>query len=103
MTKIGVSVREAGWLLSLSESQVRRLVGANRISYAVEPTRLSAHAVSACFPNDHLRPTREAALKAILERRIHVPAPVSRYAKPAPITDLPHLIRQANLIEQSVR
>jgi hypothetical protein len=93
--RIGVSVREAGWLLSRSESQVRRLVQAGTLVYAVCPTRLCTESVSGLFSNDALRPIREAALTAVLEGRARVPAPATRYAKPVPITELPRLLQEA--------
>lgn len=90
--RIGLSIRETGWLLSRSESQVRRLVKAGRLSYAVEPTRLAAESVRALFPDDRLRPVREAALTAVLNDRLRVPAPATRYARPVPIAEFPRLL-----------
>jgi hypothetical protein len=102
--KIGVSVREAGWLLSRSESRVRRLVRSGGLAYAVRPSRLCDEDVRALFADDPLRPIREAALAAVLQGRVQVPAPTPRYAKPLPITELPRLLREATYTtEQSVR
>lgn len=92
---LGLSVREAGWLLSRTEPQIRRLIQSGRLSYAVRPTRLSTESVRALFGEDFLRPIRETALTAILQGRVRVPAPPKRYAKPRPITELPRLLREA--------
>jgi hypothetical protein len=94
--RIGVTIREAGWLLSRTESQVRRLVQTGKLVYAVRPTRLSVESVSNRFPDDALRPIREAALAAILQGRVRVPAPIARYARPVPITELARLLAEAN-------
>jgi hypothetical protein len=93
--RIGVSVREAGWLLSRTESQVRRLVRTGTLVYAVRPTRLCTESVRGLFNDDALRPIREAALAAVLEGRVRVPALTTRYAKPVPITEFPRLLRGA--------
>ena len=98
MMRIGVSIREAGWLLSRGEAQVRRAVASGKLRYAVRPTQLSAESVRAAFPDDHLRPLREAALSAVLQGRVGVPPPPSRYRGPLPITELPHLLRQPNAL-----
>ncbi len=94
--RIGVSTREAGWLISRSEPQVRRLVQTGQLVYGVQPTRLCAESVRRLFPDDALRPIREAALAAVLQGRIRVPATTPRYAQPLPITELPRLLRDAN-------
>jgi hypothetical protein len=67
-----------------------------KLVYAVQPTRLCADSVRRLFPDDDLRPIREAALAAVLQGRIRVPAPTPRYAKPVPITELPRLLREAS-------
>lgn len=94
--RIGLTIRETGWLLSLSESRVRRLVQAGRLVYAVYPTRLCVESVRSLFADDALRLIREAALAAVLEGRMRAPRPVKRYAKPVPITELYRLLREAN-------
>jgi hypothetical protein len=94
--RIGVTIREAGWLLTRSESQVRRLVRTGELSYAVRPTRLTVESVGSRFPDDALRPLREAALTAVLEGRVRVPPPITRYARPVPITELARLLAEAN-------
>jgi NAD(P)-dependent dehydrogenase (short-subunit alcohol dehydrogenase family) len=93
---VGVTIREAGWLLTRSESQVRRLVQTGTLVYAVRPTRLTVESVSALFSDDALRPIREAALATILEGRLRAPAPIARYARPVPITELARLLAEAN-------
>lgn len=93
--RIGVTIREAGWLLTRSESQVRRLVHAGKLVYAVRPTRLCVESLRSFFPDDALRPIREAALAAVLEGRVRVLTPTTRYAKPVPITELPRLLQEA--------
>jgi hypothetical protein len=87
--RLGVTVREAGWLFSMRESRVRRLVTAGVIRRAVAPGHLSPDGVRRLFPDDGFRPLREAALEAVLENRIYVPTPATRYARPTPITSLP--------------
>ena len=95
--RIGVTVREAGWLLTRNEAQVRRLVQKGKLAYAVHPTRLTVESVASLFPDDDaLRPIREAALAAVLEGRCRVPTPIRRYAKPVPITELHRLLREAS-------
>jgi hypothetical protein len=94
--RIGVTIREAGWLLTQSESQVRHLVQTGELVYAVRPTRLTVESVGSRFPDDALRPLREAALRAVLEGRVRVPPPIKRYGRPVPITELPRLLREAN-------
>jgi hypothetical protein len=94
--RVGVTIREAGWLLSRSESQVRRLVQKGELVYAVHPKRLTVESVSGRFPDDALRPIRQAALAAIVQDRMRAPAPITRYARPVPITDLPRLLAEAN-------
>lgn len=93
--RLGVTVRETAWLLSRSEPQIRRLAKADRLAYVVRPTRLCPCSVAALFSDDALRPVREAALAAVLEGRVRVPAPTTRYARPVPITELPRLLREA--------
>jgi hypothetical protein len=94
--RVGVTIREAGWLLTRSESRVRRLVQKGKLVYAVRPTRLTVESVSSRFPDDALRPIREAALAAILQGRMRTPAPITRYARPVPITELARLLAEAN-------
>jgi hypothetical protein len=94
--RIGVTVREAGWLLTRNEAQVRRLVNKGKLAYAVRPTRLTVESVASLFPDDALRPIREAALAAVLEGRCRVPTPIRRYAGPVPITELARLLQEAN-------
>jgi hypothetical protein len=90
-----VTIREAGWLLTRSEPQVRRLMQADKLVYAVRPTRLTVESVANLFPDDALRPIRKAALAAILQGRVRAPAPSTRYARPVPITELHRLLREA--------
>jgi hypothetical protein len=90
--RIGLTVKEVAWVLSRSESQVRRLLVAGHLAYAVQPTRVSSDSVRALFPDDQLSPVRESALVALLDDRVEAPAPASRYATPSPITELPQLL-----------
>jgi hypothetical protein len=90
--RIGLTVKEVAWVLSRSESQVRRLLMAGRLAYAVQPTRVSSDSVRALFPHDQLSPVRESALVALLDDRVEAPVPASRYATPSPITELPQLL-----------
>ena len=82
---IGVTVREAGWILGKSEPQVRRLLASGTLEYAVIPTRVTSTSVELLLPEDALRELRRAALTAIVEGRLRAPIPESRYAKPASI------------------
>jgi hypothetical protein len=86
--RLGVTTREAGWLLSQGESTIRRLVRRGLLVHAVAPTLISVASLRVCLPDDELRPLREAALDALLNGRLRVPAPPTRYARPAPITNL---------------
>lgn len=90
---LGVTVREAGWLLGRPEPQVRGFLRSGALTYAVTPTRIDPATVRALIPDDALRPLREAALLAILDDRVQVPAPATRYAMPVPITDLPMMLK----------
>jgi hypothetical protein len=85
--RLGVTTREAGWLLSLGEARVRRLLRHGILVHAVARTLISGASLRAYLPNDELRPVREAALNALLDGRLSVPAPPTRYARPAPITE----------------
>jgi hypothetical protein len=101
--KLGVSIREAGWLLGKSEPQVRRLLRAGQLELAVPPARITPASVAALFPTDEYQSLRQAAMTAILECRIKVPAPATRYARPAPITELPRLLAAAQGAKRTVR
>jgi hypothetical protein len=90
--KLGLSVREAAWLLGRSEPQVRRLLQAGVLAVAVAPARISPESLDALFPRDEYLGLREAALEAILTGHLEAPRPETRYARPAPITDLPRLL-----------
>jgi hypothetical protein len=86
--RIGLSVREAAWLLALSESQIRRRIARGELDWAVAPGRLNATRVRALFPDDEFHPLRNATIDLLLAGRLRIPPPASRYAKPGPITDL---------------
>ena len=97
MTRLGVSVREAAWLLSKTETRVRRLAKSGTLRYAIPPTRISSESLRALFPPDELLPLREAALVAVVSGRARVPASPSPDAPPAPITDLAHYLTTTTL------
>jgi hypothetical protein len=90
--RLGVTVREAGWLLGLSEPQVRRRLAEQKLSYVVSPNRIDVESIRAAFPRDEFLPVREAALEAVLKHRVTAPKPNTRYAQPIPITELPRLL-----------
>jgi hypothetical protein len=87
MKRLGVSVREAAWLLSNTETRVRRLAKRGTLDYAVAWSRITPASIRAAFPTDEFRPLREAALDAILTGRVSVPAAPSPDARPAPINN----------------
>ena len=92
---LGVTVRETAWLLGKSEPQVRRLIRVGSLKHVVTPSRIDPATVRAFFPDDAMRPLREAALLAVLDDRVQVPTPETRYAIPVPITELPILLSAA--------
>src|SRR3954447_19791697 len=94
--RIGLTVRETGWLLGLSEPQVRRLLASGRLEWAVSPTRVSPPDVARMFPDDALARLRHAAMLAILEGRLQVPIPATRYAKPVSLRHVVDLLDEAN-------
>lgn len=88
---IGVSTREAGWLLGMSEPQVRRLLRRGRLRLSA-PGRVDPQSVRDLFVDDALLELRTAALAYVLAGRVAVPVPLTRYARPAPISDFPRFI-----------
>ena len=95
MTRLGVSVREAAWLLSETETRVRRLAKSGTLRYAIPPTRISVESLRALFPQDEPLPLREAALVAVVSGRARVPASPSPDVQPAPITELARYLTSA--------
>ena len=92
MEAIGVTTREAGWLLELSEPQVRSLLRRGRLRLSA-PGCIDPETVRDLFADDDaLLELRMAALAYILAGRVTVPAPETRYAQPRPITDMPRLV-----------
>jgi hypothetical protein len=85
MEKLGLSVREVGWVLGKTESQVRRMLRNGRLSYAVEKAKIDPDSVWEQLPDDESRELRCLALWALRRGRIGAPAPASRYGPPAPI------------------
>ena len=103
MTRLGVSVREAAWLLTLTETRVRRLAKRGTLRYAIPPTRISVESLRALSPQDELLPLREAALVAVLSGRARVPAAPSPDARPAPITTFAAYLTTTDTGEQPAR
>jgi hypothetical protein len=90
-------VRETAWLLSQSETRVRRLAKRGTLRYAIPRTRISVESLRALFPKDELLPLREAALAAVISGRVRVPAPASPDSPPASITDLARYLTTTTL------
>ncbi|HEY8776901.1 MAG TPA: hypothetical protein VIM33_10555 [Gaiellaceae bacterium] len=66
MRKIGLSVREAGWLLSKSEPQVRRLLAKGQLEYAVQLTLVDPDSIRRLFARDSSLNLRALALGRLL-------------------------------------
>jgi len=83
-------VREAGFLLQVSEMKVRRLgdcgvltlVGAERDGDAQRRIRIDPESVQRALPQDGTSALRLLFLQAILDRRFTVPPPPSRWGLP---------------------
>ena len=103
MTRLGVRVREAAWLLSCTETQVRRLAKRGTLDYAIAWTRITAESIRSALPHDEFRPLRKAALDALLLGRVRVPAAPSPDARPAPITTFAAYLTTTDTREQPPR
>jgi hypothetical protein len=80
-SRIGVSVCEAAFLLSLSESQVRYRLRTGRLGWAVKPSRVEVESLRHAFPNDATRQLRERVLGRLLVGAIAPPRLGSRYGR----------------------
>ena len=79
--KIGLSVREAGWLLQKSEGQIRGMLRRGELTYVVERRRIDPVSVRPRLGGDFLR----VLLDVVLAGEIEVPRPERRYGPPAPL------------------
>ena len=81
-TPLGLTVREAAWLLTLSEAQVRRRLASGALSWAVRPRLISVASVRASYPDDLTWGVRERALERLLAGEVAPPPVATRYARP---------------------
>jgi hypothetical protein len=79
--RLGLSVNEVAWLLTLSESQVRYQLRVGRLSYVVPPRLVSVESVRAFFPFDDLLEVREHVLARLVRGDLEAPRSASRYAR----------------------
>jgi hypothetical protein len=86
--RVGLSVREAAWLLGWSESQARRRLASGQLALAVAPARIDPRSIERLLPQGAHGELARHVLRELLVGRISAPRPASRYARPAPITDL---------------
>jgi len=91
--RLGLSTREAGWILTLSEPRVRRLLAQGLLQWVGGPGRIDPHSVRRMIQPDPTSALRHAAVTYVLAGRVSVPAPATRNATPISITELPRLIR----------
>lgn len=64
--RIGLTVLEAAWLLSTTESQILQLIALGTLEAANEIGLISIRSVQNAFPVDPVRPLRERALERLL-------------------------------------
>jgi hypothetical protein len=76
-----VSVREAAFVLGLSEPQVRYRLRTRRLGWAVRRSRVDAESVRRAFPADATRDLRERVLSLLLAGRLEAPRLGSRYER----------------------
>lgn len=87
-SRVGLSVREAAWILGWSESQARRRLASGQLALAVAPSRIDPRSIEYLLPHGAQGELARHVLSELLAGRILAPRPASRYARPAPITDL---------------
>ena len=81
--KIGLSVREAGWLLQKTESQVRRLLRRGELWYAVSERKIDPESVDGLIESEFSR----TMMRWLLAGLLVATKPESRYGRPAPLLD----------------
>jgi hypothetical protein len=79
----GLSVREAAFLLSMSEPQVRRRLASGALANAGAPGRVTATSVRALF-EEPSREVQECVLQRLLDDEVEVPPPETRSARHSP-------------------
>ena len=77
----GLSVRQAAWLLTMSEQQIRYRLRTGRLKYMVRPSLITIESVRALFPDEPLREVRERVLGRLLRGEVEAPATPTPYAK----------------------
>jgi hypothetical protein len=80
-SRVGVSVREAAFVLGLSEAQVRHRLRTGRLDWAVRRSCVDAEVVRASFPHDATRELRELVLNRLLAGQLEAPRVGSRYER----------------------
>ena len=87
-SRVGLSVREAAWILGWSEPQARRRLASGQLAFAVAPGRIDPRSIERLLPEGARGELARHVLREVVAGRISAPRPVSRYARPDPITDL---------------
>ena len=90
--RLGLRVREAAWVLGLSEPQVRRMLRSGLLVWIVDRRRVDPASVHTSIPRDSTYNLRVLAMEHLLAGRIDAPSPEARYARARPITLLPLLL-----------
>jgi hypothetical protein len=80
-SKIGLSVREAGWFLQKTESQIRGMLRRGELEYVVEGRRIDPASVRPGLGGDYAR----LLLDLVLAGEFEVPKLERRYGPPAPL------------------
>ena len=86
--KIGLSAREAGLLLGMSDPQIRRRLAHGTLIYSVTRRKIDPESVRRLFPDDGTMRLRQLVLEWILAGELVAPAPASCYAPPVSLSDL---------------
>ncbi len=80
-TRVGLTAREAAWVLLLSEAQVRYRLRTGVLEYALRPRLITVESVRRLFPDDPLLPVRERVLERLLRGEVEPPPLRSRYVR----------------------
>jgi hypothetical protein len=80
-TKLGLSVREAGWLLQKTESQIRGMLRRGELAYVVNARKNDPASVRRLLEGDYAR----LVLDMVLSGDVAAPPSDRRYAQPAPL------------------